>query len=184
MHRILITTVTILMLVSGSIYYFTRDNKLSEQITESAQPPTSGTKAEFSNFNSKFRFSAIIPEGWILTYIPQIESIALSNTSKEAQIFIRYFEANQFLTLKTVDILRREETKIGIRDAIIYEIQKKPGVPDFPYQPDWRNRLHSLIDIRLSQNSPSLFYVFARNPQLPQHEFEKFINSIAFYDDL
>ena len=98
-------------------------------------------------------------------------------------MFIRFFEANDFLTLSTVNVLKREATTVGTHAAVRYEIEKKPGIPSFAGQPKWRSSRHELIDIRLRKASPSFFYVVARNPQFPKERFEAFIESIRFDND-
>lgn len=144
-------------------------------------------RVDFSEYNPVFKFSADIPANFLVEYVPQIESINIYNPEaagdsarEQSQIFIRYFEANTFLTLSTVDILAREETEINGHTAVRYEIQKKPGVPDFPHQPSWRNGRHKLTDIRYQKASPSYFYVFSYNPDYPEQEFEAFLRSITF----
>ena len=64
-----------------------------------------------------------------------------------------------------------------------YEIEKKFSTADFPHQPSWRNKKHGLIDVRLSENSPSPFYVFARNPLLSESLFNDIIHSLIFHSD-
>ncbi len=132
-----------------------------------------------------YKFSAEIPRDWQVKYVPEIEAINIykNNSPENSQIFIRYFKADRFLTLNTVNILGREEANIHGHSAIKYEIEKRVGVPSFPYQPMWRNKKHSLIDIRLNENNPSFFYVFAHNPELAKDEFDKFISSLIFEND-
>ncbi|MBI4049192.1 MAG: peptidoglycan DD-metalloendopeptidase family protein [Candidatus Doudnabacteria bacterium] len=144
-----------------------------------AQQPNS---FEFTKLNPLFRFSAQLPSNVTAEYVPQIESISINN-KEEPQIFIRYFTGNEFLTLSTVDILSRKPTEIKGHAAIEYEIKKKPNIADFPFQPSWRNEQHKLIDIRLTNNDPSIFYVFAYNPKLSEATFREFIDSLVFHND-
>lgn len=137
-----------------------------------------------------FGFSGRIAPDWSVAYIPEIEAVNIfpagtgDSALDNSQIFIRYFKADKFLTLSTVDILQREETKVGDHPAVRYRILKKPGVADFYQQPAWRNQEHELIDIRYySKFSPSIFYVITRNPDLDPEIFENFINSLVFYND-
>ncbi|PIR42075.1 MAG: hypothetical protein COV30_00280 [Candidatus Yanofskybacteria bacterium CG10_big_fil_rev_8_21_14_0_10_37_15] len=173
--------VGLLFLVIG--FFFIYDNKAKDQRTGSMEVEKNSSSFNFSAFNSKFRFSADLTERWRVEYVPEIESLNILDINNEPQIFIRYFEASQFLTLQTVDILNRETTQIKGHDAVKYEIRKKPGTAVFPFQPKWRNEQHSLVDIRLSKNNPSLFYVFAYNPQLSAIDFQKFIDSLIFDND-
>ncbi len=154
---------------------------------EREAPTQQDNRVDFSEYNPVYRFSAELPAGFMIEYVPEIESNNIYNPNaagesarEQSQIFIRYFEANTFLTLSTVNILEREEIEINGHDAVWYEIQKKPGVPDFPHQPSWRNELHELTDIRYREQSPSLFYVFSHNPVFPEERFEEFLRSIVF----
>lgn len=149
-----------------------------------------GVRTDFSQFNPVFRFSAEIPGAWKIEYVPEIEAINIydpaipaENVREQAQIFIRHFEANDFLTLRTVDILKREKLEVHGHSAVRYEIKKKAGVADFPYQPLWRNALHKLTDVRLTRGNPSAFYVFAYNPASPPQEFENFLQNARFHND-
>ncbi len=144
----------------------------------------------FSTYSQTYKFSGEIPTEFQVEYIPNIESINIydpkdshdSNIDK-SKIFIRYFRASDFLTLNTVDILKREKTRVGENEAVRYEIEKKPGVADFPSQPFWRNDKHKLIDIRLNSQSPTFFYVFSRSPELSEETFNQFINSLVFQEN-
>lgn len=155
-------------------------------VQENVLPP----RVDLSTADPSFRFSAAIPAGWQIEYVPTISSLNLydptapQETNRDkSQIFIRQFTANEFLTLDTVEILSQEETTVGVHDAVQYHIVKKPGVPDFVEQPFWRNQEHRLIDIRFSKRNPSVFYVFAYHPQLDVAVFEEFIDSIEFHND-
>lgn len=159
--------------------------------TKQTQEIKKFTTYDFSKFGSKavFRFSAEISSDWDIEYIPEIEAINVfkkvggGSSLERSQIFIRYFQASKFLTLSTVDILKREETKVKSHNAVRYEIEKKSNIPNFAHQPLWRNQEHSLIDIRFSNESPTFFYVFAKNPELAEDEFEQFISSLVFHSD-
>lgn len=157
--------------------------------TEDIAPGTV-RRIDFSEYNPVFRFSAALPENTDVEYVPEIDAIniygpvmAAASPRALSQIFIRYFSANDFLTLSTVDILKRESTSVKGHDAVRYEIKKKEGVPPFPNQPSWRNGEHQLIDIRFAKTNPSEFYVFAYNPNFAPNEFEKFVESIRFHND-
>ncbi len=145
---------------------------------------------EFSQLNPAYRFSADIPADWKVEFVPGTSAINVydpevpkKSALEKSQIFIRYFEADRFLTLRTVDIFSREQTEVRGHVAVRYEIAKKAGVPDFPGQPKWRSRRHRLIDIRFTKKRPSLFYVFAHTPDLHEQFFDSFISSIRFHND-
>ncbi len=161
-----------------------------KEITQSAPAEPETIMVDFAQYNPVFRFTAALPAKWQVEYVPGIESINIydpaaagDSVRQQSQIFIRHFTANRFLTLSTVDILQRQETTVRGHDAVRYEIVKQPGVADFPQQPSWRNQQHDLIDIRLTDNAPSPFYVLARNPQLPADDFAQFIDSLVFHND-
>ncbi len=148
------------------------------------------TRVDFSSLSPIYRFSAVVPNKWAVEFIKETQALNIydpnltANTNLEkSQFFIRYFEANQFSTLSTVTFFQNTPTTSNGRPAVRYEIEKKSGVPVFPNQPLWRSKRHKLIDIRLAETSPSLFYVFAYNPSVPDEVFEKFINSIQFHND-
>jgi hypothetical protein len=142
---------------------------------------------EFSELNSSYKFSGKVDNKWKVEYVAASDSINIFDPTIEAessleqsQIFIRYFRANDFLTLTTVDILSKEATEVSGHPAVRYEIKKKAGVANFTNQPLWRSGQHKLIDIRHSETNPSIFYVFAYNPVLPSSVFEEFISSLEF----
>lgn len=154
------------------------ENQEVKDIPSAAQD----ARLDFSQYNNVYRFSAVLPENLEVRYVSEIKSITLSDGVSD-QIFIRFFEANDFLTLQTVDILEREETAVRGHAAVRYEIQKKPNVANFPSQPAWRNGRHKLIDIRYRPGNPSYFYVLAYNPAYSGEKFESFIQSLQFYND-
>lgn len=143
---------------------------------------------DFSRVNSEFLFSAKIPKEFEVEYVSSIRAINIYNPSQpgdsnieKSQMYLSFFKASKFLTLGTVEITRQDKMTIQGREAILYEITKKEAVPIFSGQPSWRNIKHQAIDIRLTQDSPSYFYSFAQNPNLPQKMFDDFINSLSFY---
>ena len=134
--------------------------------------------------------SGKIPNAWVVDYVRSIECINVYDSGKNGNpnieksvIFIRYFNANSFLTLNTVNILSRTDSNVNSHTAVRYEIKNKSGVANFPNQPLWRNMQHKLIDIRYSQTNPSTFYVIAYSPELQVDQFEKFIDSLKFHND-
>lgn len=168
-----------------------------EVVTELVVPGTSENvfplqrkRIDFSSYNPIFRFSAEIPSEWGTEHVKNISSLNIYNpddpaesTRDKSQIFIRFFEADAFLTLSTVNIFERRETSVKGHDAVAYEIEKKSGVANFPSQPSWRNKRHMLTDIRFAATSPSLFFVIAYNPSLPRGTYDTFLQSIRFHND-
>ena len=159
----------------------------TNSVEQPAMQAEETSTVDFSSVNSTYKFSGKIDADWKVEYIPSVESINIYNPAiegktslEQSQIFIRYFRANDFLTLSTVDILSREEANVANHPAVRYEIKKKAGVANFPNQPSWRSGQHKLIDIRLSATNPSLFYVIAYNPDLDSNIFEEFISSLEF----
>ena len=146
---------------------------------------------DFSQFSSVYRFSSKIPENYLIEYVPEIQSINIydpnsneATTRNKSQIFIRFFEASDFLTLSTVDILQKSEKQINGHSAVSYEIKKKDNVDEFPYQPNWRNQKHKLTDIRFEPAGKTFFYVFSYNPNLDEGIFNNFLNNLAFYNNV
>jgi hypothetical protein len=81
-----------------------------------------------------------------------------------------------------VEITQQDEAVVNGHDAVLYEITKKTGVPDFTQQPSWRNFKHKALDVRFTENNPSVFYSFAYNPELPKVLFDQFMHSLEFHD--
>lgn len=131
----------------------------------------------------KIRFA--IPGGMEVEYIPQIQALnvftlAGSGTARDrSQIFIRYFEANDFQTLSTVTIHSAEDTNVGDGNfpARRYDIEKKNSVADFAYQPEWRNRRHLVTDFKTGPNF-ARFYVVAKNPYLADNIYQSILAGI------
>ncbi len=136
---------------------------------------------DFSKINPEFSFSAEILEQFEAEYIPGLRAINVYDSAGESQIYISFFKANTFLTLKTVDISRQDRVLVGGREAVLYEITKKDTAPNFPGQPSWRNSTHRALDIRVSSDSPTYFYSFAYNPNFPEESFNDLIDSLSFF---
>ncbi len=161
--------------------------------TESVEPPiptvVAAVRSDLSQHNAAYQFSADLNSGWQVKYIAPTEAIALfppgaDPTSLDgAEIFIRHFEASQFLTLSTVNITKREETSVGAHAAVAYEIEKKAGVANFADQPAWRSAKHTVLDIRFAPTGQTSFFVLARNPKLSTEQFDSFVASLKLYND-
>lgn len=196
----LLIVISLLILSSAAIFaviHFADQpeivNNMKEQISDNStatSTPQSVDTIDFSTLNEVFVFSAELPSPWQVTYLAEVDSLNIfdptgpaDNDLDNSVIFILNFTANSFLILSTVDIVKRENTVVGSRDAVAYEIKKKPGVPNFSGQPAWRNEQHKLIDIRLTNTNPSTFFVFSYNPSLPESVFNEFIASLQFEGD-
>jgi len=134
-----------------------------------------------------FDFTAEIPSTWLVEVLSEIESvniydpnIAGVNNLEKSQIFVRYFQANDFLTLNTVSILNKEKSEVNGRSTVTYDILKKADVENFRLQPSWRNGRHLVTDMRVSDSNPSVFYVFGRRPDLDEDVFGRFLKSLRF----
>lgn len=132
-------------------------------------------------------FATTIPEAWQVKYIPGALAInfydpaaAGASPLEQSQVFVKYFEASQFLTLQTVTIHAQEDLTINDRPTVRYDIEKKSGVANFANQPTWRSARHYVTDIRSSDASPTLFYVFGQNPDLDDETFFNVLESITF----
>lgn len=159
----------------------------------SAPTETSTTRrlfaAEIQGVGLHYQFSAVIPSDWQATWIADTKAINLydpkatgDSTLEQSQIFIRSFEANQFLTLQTVTIHEQTDTIVDGRPARRYDIEKKPGVAAFANQPNWRSSRHSVTDVRVTDDNPSIFYVIAKRPDLDQAVFDAFLASFRVRD--
>ncbi len=149
-------------------------------------------RVDFSAFNDAYRFSAEMPASWQVEDVSEIQSLSLYDPAESAaglsvrdasRIFIRFFEAGDFLTLSTVEILDRMPGELHGHDTVSYEIVKRDGVPNFPGQPSWRNLRHRLTDVRFSRQNPTPFYVVSHTPVLPRETFDAFLESIVFHND-
>ena len=133
-----------------------------------------------------YDFSMLIPAVWKVEAIPRSESINIFDPSASgtralelSQVFIRYFSGRTFLTLPSVRIISRTERTVAGRSAVEYVVEKKSGYPDFPNQPAWRNLRHTVVDIRATDAAQSVFYVFAKNPELPYDVFTSMLETIV-----
>lgn len=126
-----------------------------------------------------------IPNEWSVEYVPSLDALNLYTVSgtgsarERSQVLVRYFDANDFQTLSTVDVLSTEEITVGEEgyDARRYEIQKKTGLADFADQPSWRNLQHTVTDVR-AQDGFSRFYVIAANPELDAETYERLLETM------
>ena len=164
--------------------------KSNPQESRGKEAENSYRQIDFSTISSTYRFSSQIPKDWRVEFVSETAALNIydikgpeSTNLEKSQIFIRQFQADNFLTLNTVKILSRDTTTVKSHEAIRYEIIKKPEVAAFLGQPSWRSKQHKLIDIRFSSANPGLFYVIAYNPSLNPDIFEKFIQDIQFHND-
>lgn len=135
--------------------------------------------------NKIFNIDFAVPASWDVEYIPSLNALNLyslngAGTARErSQILIRYFDASQFLTLNTVTIHEQTDLIVGVEDYVArrYDIEKKPGVPDFSDQPSWRNKRHIVTDFRKSDGR-TRYYVVAANPELDRETYEFVLKSM------
>src|SRR3989344_2435010 len=181
-------SIFIFVIALGIIYFLPQKDKAPVmQNTELNKTESTVKLLDFSKINSEFLFSAKIPKGFEVEYIPQLKAINIYDPSldrqtniEKSQLYISFFKASKFLTLSTVDITRQDKAAIKGHEAILYEITKKDGVPNFAGQPIWRNFKHQALDIRLTSNSPSYFYSFAHTPDLQEKLFNDIMDSLVF----
>lgn len=127
-----------------------------------------------------------IPEDWEVEYVPSIEALNLftlkgeGSARERSQIFIRYFDASDFLTLSTVTIHDTQNAVVGAGDyaARVYDIQKKAGVADFKDQPAWRNARHIVTDFR-GEDGFTRYYVVAANPDIDPDVYASVLESMT-----
>lgn len=136
-----------------------------------------------------YKLQFTIPEGWEVEYVPSIESLNLytvagSGTALErSQVFIRYFDASQFLTLQTVTIHITTDRSVGTGPYVAraYDIEKKAGVASFADQPSWRNSQHTVTDFRATEGY-TRYYVVAANPSLDTKVYEEVLASMKIVE--
>lgn len=140
--------------------------------------------ADIPAVDEAFVFGATIPSDWEAAAIAGSAAIVLYNGDAQgetaldqAQIFIRSFSANNFLTLSTVDIFARQDLEVSGRPAVRYDIAKKESVASFSAQPVWRNQRHIVTDVRVADTNPSIFYVIAKRPSLDEAIYQEFLAS-------
>ncbi|MBI3337535.1 MAG: hypothetical protein HY005_02850 [Candidatus Staskawiczbacteria bacterium] len=185
---IIIFFVVVIGFIGGVGYFLLKDKVIPIKSLDQVQETNSVVKLiDFSKINPEFLFSAYIPKELEAEYVSQLKAINIynpvlrgGNNIEKSQVYISFFKSSKFLTLSTVDITKQDKTMIKGHEAILYEITKKDGVPNFSGQPDWRNFTHKALDIRLTQNSPSYFYSFAYTPGLEERTFNDIINSLLF----
>lgn len=131
----------------------------------------------------KIRFA--IPGGMEAEYVPQIKALNIftlagGGTARDrSQLFISYFDAADWQTLSTVTIYTTEDTRVGEGNfpAKRYDIEKKSGVADFSYQPQWRNERHIVTDFKTGPGY-GRFYVFAKAPDLSNQIYESVLHGL------
>lgn len=154
--------------------------------TTSTPAPTKTVRAaDITGADPAFTFAATIPINWQAEAVAATNAISLfdpaapnDTTLEQSQIFIRFFRANDFLTLDTVTINNQQTLVSNGRPAVRYDITKKPAVTDFVNQPGWRSQQHIVTDIRVSDTNPSIFYVIAKRPDLDLAVYEAFLQSL------
>lgn len=143
--------------------------------------------ADLPDRDGHFDFTAELPAGWVAEYVSASQAINFydpraegDSSLNQSMVFVKFFTGSDFATLSTVDIKSQTSLTIKDRPAVTYVIAKKPGVPNFADQPDWRNSEHRVTDIRSSSSSPTTFYVFAKSPSISDVVFDRFLNSLGF----
>ncbi len=151
---------------------------------------TTFSTSDLPDRDSAFSFSTSIPTTWAVEYIPGSQAINIydprgqaASTLENSKIFIKYFSADKFLTLTTVDILSQTSLTIATRPAVAYVIKKKASAANFSNQPTWRNLEHRVTDIRSTDANPTIFYVFAKAPDVPDATFDAVLAALRFSPD-
>jgi len=132
-----------------------------------------------------FPLSFSLPDGYDVEYIPQIDALNIyaiegSGAARERSAFlIRFFDAERFLTLQTVEIFGVQDVTVGkgFYEGKKYDIEKKEGVEDFPHQPDWRNDRHFVTDFHDGEGY-TRYFVVAANPEIDLEMYEGFLASM------
>lgn len=141
--------------------------------------------AIIAGIDPAFDFTATIPADWSIMAVPESQSISFYDPQAagkddldRSQIFIRSFQATDFLTLSTVQTHSKKSLVIKGRPAVRYDIEKKPAAATFVNQSVWRNDRHIVTDIRVSDSNSSVFYVIASRPDLDPAVYESFLQSL------
>ena len=131
-----------------------------------------------------FDFNVAVLENWAIKvadrgrevnfYDPGIEG---EDAIEKSQIFLYEFVANDFQAPDNISVLSRKDEKFGGQETVTYVLSPQEGA-SFPGQPSWREEIHKITNIRLQEENPSRFYVFAKNPDLSEAEFRRFLNSL------
>lgn len=132
-----------------------------------------------------FHLEFTIPSGMEAEYIPSLQALNIFTLDGEGSardrsvMLIRYFDAAEFLTLSTVDVLSTTDTTVGRGDyqAKRYAIKKKDGVADFVDQPDWRNERHMVTDFTAAEGH-GRYYVVAEKPRVDTEMYQQVLASM------
>lgn len=146
-------------------------------------PTRTFSSSEIGGDHFKLQFT--IPTDWEVEYIPARKALNLFSIRGEgtardrSQMYISYFDASQFLTLTTVNVLSTQDLKIGQENYVAkrYEIEKKANVASFEEQPGWRNGKHFVTDLR-RQEGKTRYYALAKNPSLAENIYQQVLASI------
>src|SRR3989344_2214944 len=130
------------VVVLGFLYVWLNGGMAPSQMSATermASTANSVKRVDFSKINPEFTFSADIPNNFEAEYLPQARAINIFDPAAEpaqaSGMLFTFFKASDFLTLSTVTIARREKMSIQGKEAVLYEIEKKPGVANFAGQP-------------------------------------------------
>ena len=134
-----------------------------------------------------FKFSITIIDSWDTQLVQRGQAINVYNPAMvegssldSSQIFIDSFVANNFQVAEDINILSRQEHEIVGLPAVTYVISKNGNEKVFVGEPTWRDEIHKITEVRISEENPSRFYVFAKNPNLSEAEFKRFLDSLEF----
>ena len=131
-----------------------------------------------------FNFNVAVLESWSVVAVANGTEINFYNPAspkkgarEQSQIYLTSFVANDFQVPEGISVLSREDHEVSKRPAVSHVISPKNS-NDFSGQPSWRNGTHKTTSVRLQDDNPSRFYVFVKNPDLAESEFQRFLNSI------
>lgn len=136
-----------------------------------------------------FQIEFTIPRNMEVEYIHSLKALNIftldgEGSARERSAFlIRYFDASEFLTLSTVEVLETTDMTVGQESytAKRYVIEKKFSVADFAEQPSWRNRQHVVTDFRASDGF-TRYYVVAANPEVDASIYEEVLASMKIVE--
>ncbi len=159
-----------------------QQNTNLQPITDTSLFSTNDIQDRDPNFN----FSASIPSGWVVEYrsgsraINVYDPTAAGESLTNSKFFITYYQASDFQTPDTVQVISQSTSTINDHPAKTLVIQQKSSAPDLTDQPTWRTQQHTVIDLRASDADPAIFYSFAKAPDVSDSVFQAFVKSVQF----
>lgn len=143
--------------------------------------------ADLPDRDPAFEFTAQMPSTWRVEYVASAHAINIydsrstgSSSLEKSVVFISYYSATIFTPSTSVVVKSRTETTIGGKAALTTTVQNKSNVKNLIGQPTWINLEHQVTDIRTTEANPTIFYSFAKVPNLATAQYDAFLSSITY----